>query len=74
MLPPQVDKLLSVAPRVKKSLVSGAPWGSKEYPHPTPPLIPNTTSLLKSKERGCRHAYSSTPLFIQPIHVKNFHM
>ena len=37
MLPPQVDKLLSVAPRVKKSLVSGGPWGSKEFPHPTSP-------------------------------------
>ena len=71
---PTVDKLLSVAPRVKKSLVSGAPRGSKEFPHPTSLLIPNTTSLLKSKERGCRHAYSSAPLFIQPIHVKNFHM
>ena len=45
---------------------------SKIRCQPTPPLIPNTTSLLKSKETECRHPYSSTPLFIQPIHVKNW--
>lgn len=33
---------------------------------PTSPLIPNTTSQLRGKERGGRHAHPSAPLFIQP--------